>query len=125
MFSYIKTRKCSGLEHIETFALFNEQFTRQVTPSPSPHTVEGKPQISDVDCLLWAVGRDANIVDLGIDQMGVKLDRRGFIEVDEYQNTSVTNMYALGGVAGKKLLTPGEGVRVIYIYIYIYISESR
>ena len=84
-----------------------------LTPSPSPHTEEGKPQeISDVDCLLWAVGHDANIVDLGIDQMGVKLDWRGFIEVDEYQNTSVTNMYALGDVAGKKLLTPGESVRV-------------
>ena len=56
------------------------------------------------------MGHDANIVDLGIDQTGVKLDWRGFIEVDEYQNTSVTNMYALGDVAGKKLLTPGEGV---------------
>ena len=99
--------------NIETFALFTKQFTRQVTPSPSPHTEEGKPRISDVDCLLWAVGHDANIVDLGIDQMGVKLDRRGFIEVDEYQNMSVTNMYALGDVAGKKLLTPGEGVRVV------------
>ena len=77
------------------------------------HTEDGKPQeISGVGCLLWAVGRDANIVDLGIDQTGVKLDRRGFIEVDEYQNTSMTNMYALGDVAGKKLLTPGEGVRV-------------
>ena len=40
--------------------------------------------------------------------------------MDKYQNTSVTNMYALGDVAGKKLLTPGEGVRVRYIYIYIY-----
>ena len=48
------------------------------------------------------MGRDPNIVDLGIDQTGVKLDRRGFIEVDEYQNTSVTNMYALGDMAGKK-----------------------
>ena len=67
-------------------------------------------EISGVDCLLWAVGRDTNIVDLGIDHTGVKLDRRGFIEMDEYQNTSVTYMYALGDVAGKKLLTPGEGV---------------
>ena len=82
--------------NIETFALFTKQFTRQVTPSPSPHTEEGKLQISDVDCLLWAMGRDANIVDLGIDRMGVKLDRRGFIEVDEYQNTNVTNIHSGG-----------------------------
>ena len=58
------------------------------------------------------MGRDANIVDLGIDQTGVKLDRRGFIEVDDYQNTNVTNIYALGDVAGKKLLTPDEYVGV-------------
>ena len=58
------------------------------------------------------MGRDANLVDLGIDQTGIKLDQRGFIEVDEFQNTSVKNMYALGDVAGKKLLTPGEGVMV-------------
>ena len=84
-----------------------------LTVSLIPHTEEGKAQeISGVDCLLWAVGRDANLVDLGIDQTGVKLDQRGFIEVDEFQNTSVKNMYALGDVAGKKLLTPGEGVRV-------------
>ena len=71
--------------NIKTFALFTKQFTRWATPSPSPHTEEGRPlEISDVDCFLWAVGHDANIVDLGIDQTGVKLDRRGFIEVDEY-----------------------------------------
>ena len=82
--------------NIETFALFTKQFTRQVTPSPSPHTEEGKLQISDVDCLLWAVGHDANIVDLGIDQTRVKLDWRGFIEVDEYRNTSATNIRSGG-----------------------------
>ena len=35
------------------------------------------------------------------------MDKKGFISVDAYQNTSVANVYALGDVAGKKLLTPG------------------
>jgi len=78
-----------------------------LTLSVIPHTDEGKPQeISDVNCLLFAVGRDANLVDLGIDVTGVQLDRRGFIQVDEFQNSSVKGIYALGDVAGKKLLTP-------------------
>ena len=64
-----------------------------------------------MNCLLFAVGRDANLVDLGIDVTGVQLDRRGFIQVDEFQNSSVKGIYALGDVAGKKLLTPGEDVR--------------
>ena len=73
-----------------------------------PHTSEGHPQeISDVSCLLWAVGRDANMVDLGVNTTGVQLDSKGFIKVDEFQNTNVTGLYALGDVAGKKLLTPG------------------
>lgn len=83
-----------------------------LTLSVIPHTEEGKPQeISDVNCLLFAVGRDANLVDLGIDVTGVQLDQRGFIQVDEFQNSSVKGIYALGDVAGKKLLTPGEDVR--------------
>ena len=33
---------------------------------------------------------------------------RGHIKVDEFQNTSVPNIYALGDVCGKALLTPGK-----------------
>ena len=73
-----------------------------------PHTDQGKAQdIEGVSTLLWAIGRDANMVNLGIETTKVELER-GFIKVDEYQNTSVPNLYALGDIAGKKLLTPGE-----------------
>ena len=73
-----------------------------------PHTEQGKAQeLTGVSTILWAVGRDVNLVDISLDVSGVKLDKRGFIEVDEYQNTNVKNIYALGDVAGNKLLTPG------------------
>ena len=39
---------------------------------------------------------------------GVKLDARGNIEVDEFQNTAAKNVYALGDVCGRALLTPGK-----------------
>lgn len=71
-----------------------------------PHTDEGKAvEIEGVNTLLWAIGRNANMVNLGIEATKVELER-GFIKVDEYQNTSIPNMYALGDIAGKKLLTP-------------------
>ena len=38
----------------------------------------------------------------------VTLDKAGHIQVDEYQNTAAENIYALGDVCGKALLTPGE-----------------
>ena len=36
----------------------------------------------------------------------MELDDRGFIKVDDYQNTSAKGVYALGDVAGKAFLTP-------------------
>ena len=79
----------------------------ELTVKLIPHTDEGTAvDIAGVSTLLWAIGRDANMVSLGIELTKVELER-GFIKVDEYQNTSIPNMYALGDIAGKKLLTPG------------------
>lgn len=39
---------------------------------------------------------------------GIKMDKAGHIIVDEYQNTNAKNIYALGDVCGKALLTPGK-----------------
>nr|XP_054771531.1 glutathione reductase, mitochondrial-like [Lytechinus pictus] len=58
------------------------------------------------DCLLWAVGRHALTKGIGLEDVGVKTDAKGDIVVDEYQNTSAPNFYALGDVCGKYLLTP-------------------
>ncbi|KAL9016390.1 MAG: hypothetical protein Q9185_006261 [Variospora sp. 1 TL-2023] len=60
----------------------------------------------DLDCLLWAIGRSPEVEDLGLDKAGVKQDERGHVVADDYQNTSVDNIYALGDVCGKVELTP-------------------
>ena len=36
----------------------------------------------------------------------MKLDERGFIDTDEFQNTNVNNIYAVGDVTGRAALTP-------------------
>lgn len=38
---------------------------------------------------------------------GIETDSQGHIKVDEFQNTNVPKVYALGDVCGKALLTPG------------------
>ena len=58
------------------------------------------------DVLLWAVGRAANTDSLGCQDVGLELDTGGHVVVDEYQNTNLPGVYALGDVAGKVLLTP-------------------
>ena len=47
-------------------------------------------------------GRKPNVQDLNLDAAGVTLNERGFIAVDEYQNTVVPGIYALGDVTGEK-----------------------
>ena len=56
--------------------------------------------------VIWAVGRKANVQQLNLEAAGVKLTERGFIQVDEYQNTTTPGIYALGDVSGEKELTP-------------------
>ena len=56
--------------------------------------------------VIWATGRRPNVDGLELENAGVTLNERGFIQVDEYQNTVVDGIYALGDVTGEKELTP-------------------
>ncbi len=60
----------------------------------------------EVDVLLWAIGRHANTENLAAEKIGCELDKQGDVVVDEYQNSQVPDIYAIGDVAGKVLLTP-------------------
>jgi len=58
------------------------------------------------DCVIWAVGRRPNTDRLGLEKTGVKHLHNGIIPVDEYENTNVPGIYAIGDVTGKMPLTP-------------------
>lgn len=58
------------------------------------------------DAVIWAVGRAANSADLMLESAAVEQCDNGVIVVDEYQNTNVTGIYALGDVTAKTPLTP-------------------
>ncbi|KAF2086086.1 hypothetical protein K490DRAFT_58076 [Saccharata proteae CBS 121410] len=64
--------------------------------------------IDDVDVVLYAVGRAPEVEDLGIDTLGgLELNKKNHIVVDDYQNTNVENIYALGDACDKGYeLTP-------------------
>lgn len=59
-----------------------------------------------IDCLLWATGRAPATTNLGLELAGVALDEDGHVVVDEWQNTNVERVYAIGDVTGKVQLTP-------------------
>lgn len=58
------------------------------------------------DKIIWAIGRVPNTDGLNLNLAGVHLNEHGFIEVDEFQNTTQEGVYAVGDVTGKSMLTP-------------------
>ncbi len=61
--------------------------------------------VHEVDEVLAATGRVANIEDIGLENAGVNV-KDGYIEVDDFSQTSVENIYAIGDVTGRAALTP-------------------
>jgi pyruvate/2-oxoglutarate dehydrogenase complex dihydrolipoamide dehydrogenase (E3) component len=55
--------------------------------------------------LLVATGRRPNTDDLGVDRAGIKLDARGYIEVDDELRTSVPGIWAMGDCNGRGAFT--------------------
>lgn len=58
------------------------------------------------DMVLFATGRDPNTKDMGLEDAGVEIGRRGEIVVDSYSKTAVDNIYAIGDVTNRVNLTP-------------------
>ena len=58
------------------------------------------------DCLLWAVGREANVAALDLGKAGVAVDDNNYVITDAFQNTNAQRVYAIGDVTGRAALTP-------------------
>ncbi|XP_073022442.1 glutathione reductase, chloroplastic [Primulina eburnea] len=56
--------------------------------------------------VMFATGRKPNTKNLGLETVGVKLSKKGAIEVDEYSQTSVPSIWAVGDVTDRINLTP-------------------
>jgi glutathione reductase (NADPH) len=68
-------------------------------------------QLSDnqeitVDAVMFAVGRYPNVRGLGLEAAGVELAANGGIAVNDYSQTNVANIYAVGDVTNRVNLTP-------------------
>ena len=56
------------------------------------------------DKVLMAVGRRPNSENLGLENTGVEVDKKGFVRVDEQQRTAEKSVFAIGDVAGEPML---------------------
>lgn len=66
--------------------------------------IKGEEQTFTADVVLVAVGRRPNTEDLGLEQLGVQLDDKGFVKVNEKMQTNVDHIYAIGDIAGQPML---------------------
>jgi glutathione reductase (NADPH) len=72
-------------------------------------------EVVDADVLLCALGRIPNTSGLGLEEVGVELDERGAVMVDDTFRTSVENVFAIGDCIDRIQLTPvalAEGMAV-------------
>jgi len=65
---------------------------------------EGEQQVLEADKVLQAIGFVPRVEGYGLDDIGVKVNERGAIDVDERGRTNLENVYAIGDVTGKLML---------------------
>lgn len=60
----------------------------------------------ETDLVLFAIGRVPKTMDLGLEALGVAMDKDGAVIVDAYNRTNVPGIYAVGDVTNRVQLTP-------------------
>ncbi len=63
-------------------------------------------EFAGYDCVLWAIGRHPNVAPLNLQAAGVAVDVNHHVVTDDFQNTNVAGVYAIGDVTGRAALTP-------------------
>jgi pyruvate/2-oxoglutarate dehydrogenase complex dihydrolipoamide dehydrogenase (E3) component len=74
--------------------------TSEEGPIVGTNCTTGEPRVTGSHVLL-AMGRTPNTGDLGLEEIGVKRDHKGYILVDDRLRTSIPNIWALGDCNGR------------------------
>ncbi|KIL99731.1 Dihydrolipoamide dehydrogenase of 2-oxoglutarate dehydrogenase [Paramagnetospirillum magnetotacticum MS-1] len=75
--------------------------TATITVEPA---AGGAAEKIEADCVLVAIGRRPFTEGLGLDKVGVAIDKRGFVTIDGHFRTNVPGIYAIGDVVGGAML---------------------
>ena len=63
-------------------------------------------RVIEADQILFATGRGSKTPDLGLEKAGVKLKENGAVIVDEFSQSTVDSVYAIGDCTDRMMLTP-------------------
>jgi dihydrolipoamide dehydrogenase len=67
-------------------------------------SADGKQEVIEADQVLVAVGMKPRAKGLGLEELGVQIDGRGFIQTNDLCQTNVQGIYAIGDVSGPPML---------------------
>ena len=86
--------------------IFNKDIKKikKINTEISAELDDGQKLISDQ--VMFATGRRPNCSNIGLDEVGVKLDAEGAIEINSNYQTSISSIYAVGDVTNRINLTP-------------------
>src|SRR5690606_30722541 len=73
-------------------------------PKAAPQDGKSAAEELSADVVLVAIGRRPFTQELGLESVGVALDKRGFVTVDAHYKTNVDGIYAIGDVIGGAML---------------------
>ncbi|MFO7945101.1 MAG: dihydrolipoyl dehydrogenase [Anaerolineales bacterium] len=100
---YLKKRVKKNFEalHLKTTVASLEEQDEKVVV-----TLEGEVEekAQEFDRVLVAVGRKPNSEDIGLENTNVKVDQKGFVQVDEQRRTHDSRIFAIGDVVGDPML---------------------
>ena len=118
--SEIRQRLTDQLEKLGLKFLFDDRMTAIERRGDHVHLKLEKGGKLDFEVALIAAGRQSNVQELHLEQVGVKLGERGLILVDENYRTNIPNIYAVGDVIGFPALasTSMEQARVAVVQAF-------
>lgn len=102
----IRVELSRSLQHIGVEIHSRTTPTKIVKDGAGYVVTTDKGQEISTDLVMFATGRVPNINGMGLEDVGVAVDKKGAVVVDDYSKTSVDNIYALGDVTDRMALTP-------------------
>jgi glutathione reductase (NADPH) len=100
--SLMREMRAEGMtvhEHVVPAAIHEQSSAKSLVAA------DGR-EFAGFDAVLWAIGRGANVAGLDLRSAGVAQGGDDFIMTDEFQNTNISGIYAIGDVTGRAALTP-------------------
>lgn len=111
-----KTFKKSGMKIITSAAVTTIDKKGSGCKVTIKHNKTGKEEQIDCDVVLSAVGMVPNTQNIGLESLGIKTNKHGFVEVDDYYQTNVEGIYAIGDILATQALAhvaSAEGITCV------------